>query len=97
MAGKKRVGTVVIDDNEHGPLTKGQVLERPGASRTGSQSASTEMGRQVAGVLYALAMVAVIVGVDLAFVRNRLWERLMVNVGIVLVFAAFYLKFFRRS
>jgi hypothetical protein len=55
------------------------------------------MGRQVAGVLYALAMVAVIVGVDLAFFRNRLWERLMVNVGIVLVFAAFYLRFFRRS
>ena len=55
------------------------------------------MGRQVAGVLYALAMVAVIVGVDLAFVRNRLWERLMVNVGIVLVFAAFYLRFFSRS
>ena len=55
------------------------------------------MGRQVARVLYALAMVAVIVGVDLAFFRNRLWERLMVNVGIVLVFAAFYLRFFRRS
>jgi len=55
------------------------------------------MGRQVAGVLYALAMVAVIVGVDLAFFRNRLWERLMVNVGIVLVFAVFYLRFFRRS
>jgi len=55
------------------------------------------MGRQVAGVLYALAMVAVIVGVDLAFFRNRLWERLMVNVDIVLVFAAFYLRFFRRS
>ena len=55
------------------------------------------MGRQVAGVLYALAMVAVIVGVDLAFFRNRLWERLMVNVGIVLVFAAFYLRFFRQS
>jgi hypothetical protein len=55
------------------------------------------MGRQVAGVLYALAMVAVIFGVDFAFFRNRLWERLMVNVGIVLVFAAFYLRFFRRS
>jgi hypothetical protein len=55
------------------------------------------MGRQVARVLYALAMVAVIVGVDLAFFRNRLWERLMVNVGVVLVFAAFYLRFFRRS
>jgi hypothetical protein len=40
------------------------------------------MGRQVAGVLYALAMAAVIVGVDLAFFRNRFLERLMVNVGI---------------
>jgi hypothetical protein len=52
----------------------------------------TEMGRQVvAGALYALAMVAVIVGVDVAFFRNRFWERLVVNVGIVFVFAAFYL------
>ena len=58
---------------------------------------STEMDRQVAGALYAVAMVAVIVGVDFAFFRNRFWERLMVNVGIVLVFAAFYLRFFRRS
>jgi len=55
------------------------------------------MDRQVAGALYGLAMAAVIVGVDLAFFRNRFWERLMVNVGIVLVFAAFYLRFFRRS
>jgi type IV secretory pathway VirB2 component (pilin) len=45
-------------------------------------------------VLYAVAMVTVIVGVDLAFFRNRFWERLMVNIGIVLVFAAFYLRFF---
>jgi type IV secretory pathway VirB2 component (pilin) len=45
-------------------------------------------------VLYAVAMVAVIVGVDLAFFRNRFWERLMVNIGIMLVFAAFYLRFF---
>ena len=57
----------------------------------------TEMDRQVAGALYGAAMAAVIVGVDLAFFRNRFWERLMVNVGIVLVFAAFYLRFFRRS
>jgi hypothetical protein len=49
------------------------------------------MGRQVVGALYALAMVAVKVGVDIAFFRNRFWERLMVNVGIVLVFGAFYL------
>ena len=55
------------------------------------------MGRQVAVVLYVVAMVAVIVGVDLAFFRNRFWERLMVNIGIVLVFGAFFLRFLRRS
>jgi len=47
-------------------------------------------------VLYVVAMVAVIVDVDFMFFRNRLWERLAVNVGIVLVFAAFYFRFLRR-
>ena len=54
------------------------------------------MARQVTVVLYAVAMVAVIVGVDVVFFRNRFWERLTVNIGIVLVFAAFYLRFLRR-
>ena len=39
-------------------------------------------------MLYVLAMVAVIVVMDFAFFRGYFWERLMVNVGIVLVFAA---------
>lgn len=52
------------------------------------------MDRRTAVVLYVAAMVAVIVGVDFAFFRNRFWERLMVNIGIVLVFGAFYLRFF---
>ncbi len=51
---------------------------------------------RIAVVLYVLAMVAVIVGSDLAFFRGRFWERLMVNVGIVLVFAAFYLRLLRH-
>jgi hypothetical protein len=55
------------------------------------------MSKQVAGVLYGVAMAAVIVGVDLVFFRNRFWERLMVNVGIVLVFAAFYFRFLKPS
>jgi hypothetical protein len=55
-----------------------------------------EMGRQVAVVLYVVAMAAVIVGVDFVFLRNRFWERLIANIGIVLVFAAFYLRFLRR-
>ncbi|MGA5822365.1 hypothetical protein ACPC54_31415 [Kitasatospora sp. NPDC094028] len=51
------------------------------------------MGRQAVVVLYVLAMVAVIVGVDVLFFRHQLWERLAVNVGIVLVFGAFYFRF----
>ncbi len=54
------------------------------------------MGRQVAVVLYVVAMAAVIVGIDIMFFRDRFWERLIVNIGIVLVFAALYLRFIRR-
>lgn len=54
------------------------------------------MGRQAALVLYVLALVAVVVAVDVLFFRNRFWPRLIVNVGIVLVFVAFYLKFLKR-
>jgi hypothetical protein len=55
------------------------------------------MDRQVAAVLYVMAMVVVIVGVDVLFLRHRFWARLIVNIGIVLAFAAFYLIFLRRS
>jgi predicted cobalt transporter CbtA len=54
------------------------------------------MGRQAAVVLYVLALVAVVVGVDVLFFRHELWLRLIVNVGIVLVFAAFGLRFLKR-
>ena len=54
-----------------------------------------DMSTRLIGVLYAVLMVAVIVGVDVAFFRGRLWERLMANIGIVLVFAAFHLRFLR--
>ena len=47
-------------------------------------------------MLYVLVMIAVVVGVDVAFFRHRFWERLAVNVGIVLVFGAFYARFLRR-
>jgi hypothetical protein len=57
---------------------------------------SAGMGRQVAVVLYVVAMAAVIVGIDFVFFRNRYWERLTVNIGIVLVFAALYFRFLRR-
>ncbi len=46
------------------------------------------MGGRMIVVLYVAAMAAIIVGVDVAFFRNRFWERLMSNIGIVLLFAA---------
>jgi hypothetical protein len=54
------------------------------------------MGRTTASVLYVLALVAVIVAVDVLIFRHRFWERLVVNIGIVMVFAAFYFRFLRR-
>ena len=47
-------------------------------------------------VLYIIAMVVVIVGSDVLFFRSQFWPRLMANVGTVLVFGAFYLRFLRR-
>jgi len=47
-------------------------------------------------VLCVLVLIAVVVSVDLLFFRNRFWERLIANVGIVLVFAAFYFRFLRN-
>ena len=54
------------------------------------------MGRQAAVVLYVLTLVAVVVGVDVLFLRHQFWLRLIVNVGIVLVFVAFYFWFLKR-
>jgi hypothetical protein len=54
------------------------------------------VGRPLAGVLYVVAMAAVVVGVDVLFFRGHVWERLAANVGVVLVFAAFYFRFVRR-
>jgi flagellar biosynthesis protein FlhB len=54
------------------------------------------IGIRTAVVLYVLALVAVVVGVDVLFFRHHFLERLMVNVGIVLVFTAFYLTFLKR-
>jgi predicted cobalt transporter CbtA len=47
-------------------------------------------------VLYVLALVAVVVGVDILFFRHQFWPRLIANVGIVLVFGAFYFRFLKH-
>ena len=55
-----------------------------------------EMESQTTTALYVVLMAAVIVAIDVLFFKNRFWERLTVNVGIVLVFAAFYFRFLKR-
>jgi type IV secretory pathway VirB2 component (pilin) len=54
------------------------------------------MERQITVILYVVLMATIVVGVDFLFFRNRFWDRLIVNIGIVFVFTAFYLRFLKR-
>jgi len=54
------------------------------------------MTRNMSVVLYVVVLIAVVVSVDVLFFKNRFWERLIVNIGIVLVFVAFYLRFLKN-
>jgi len=54
------------------------------------------MGRQTTTVLYIVLLIVTVVAVDVLFFRGRFWERLAVNVGIILVFSAVYFRFLRR-
>jgi hypothetical protein len=65
-------------------------------SPCGQADGGIEMTRNMSVALYVVALIAVVVSVDVLFFRNRLWERLIVNIGIVLVFAAFYLRFMQN-
>ena len=47
-------------------------------------------------MLYVLTLVVVVVGVDVLFLRGVFWERLIVNVAIVVAFGAFALWFRKR-
>jgi hypothetical protein len=46
--------------------------------------------------LYVLAMVAIVVVVDVLFLRHQFWPRLLVNIGIVVVFGTCYFLFLKR-
>lgn len=55
-----------------------------------------EMTRNMLVVLYVVTLIAIVVGVDVGFFKNRFWERLMANIGIVLVFSAFGLRYLKN-
>jgi hypothetical protein len=54
------------------------------------------MPSKTTAILYVALSVAAIVAVDVLFFRNRFWERLAANVGLVLVFGAFYFRFLKH-
>lgn len=49
-------------------------------------------GRAVTAV-YVLTLVATVVGADFLFFRHQFLARLLGNVGIVLIFVAFFLRY----
>ncbi len=54
------------------------------------------MSRAAGIALLVTVMVVLIVVVDVLFLRDRFWLRLVVNVGIVALAAVVYLAFLRR-
>ncbi len=55
-----------------------------------------KMGKNIVAVMYVIAMVATVVIVDVLFFRHRFRERLIANIGIVLVYVAFYFEFLKN-
>ena len=66
------------------------------SERQGWDLSFPEMTRPVAIGLYLVAIVIVVLAMDWAF-RDRMVDRLLVRMGIVLVSAALYLRFIKRS
>lgn len=53
------------------------------------------MTKPISLLIYIVIMIIVIVVVDLLFFKDRFWARLMANIGIVLIFGAFYLRYLK--
>lgn len=54
------------------------------------------MDKNIINIIYALAMVSTVVIVDVLFFRHKFWERLIVNIGIVLIYVAIYFAFLKN-
>jgi len=54
------------------------------------------MGKTTTHIIYAIAMIATVVIVDVLFFRHQFLERLIANIGIILLYIAFYLAFLKQ-
>ena len=76
---------------EHDELpSDGRSIDRPESAVSTGHEVVEAMGIK-SMVVYVLVMIVVIVGVDVLFLRDRFGERLIANIGIVLMFAVVYL------
>jgi len=55
------------------------------------------MGKVTHGIVFAAVMIITIVLVDVLFFRHHTTPRLLANIGIVLLYLAFYWRFFKRN
>ena len=55
------------------------------------------MGQRSSALVYFVVLVAVIVGVDVAFLQHHAVTRLVINIALVLAFLSLYWKFLQRS
>lgn len=53
------------------------------------------MEKNVTLLVFVLIMAVIIVAIDFLLFRQHFWARLIANIGIVLLFAALYLRFLR--
>jgi len=54
------------------------------------------MGKVSTSVVYVAVMILTIVAVDILFFRHHTGERLLANIGIAMVYVAFYFRFFKK-
>ncbi len=55
------------------------------------------MPKQMPIVLYVVVMIALVVSVDVLFLRHQFWARLLANICIVGAFGAFYLLVLKNT
>jgi hypothetical protein len=79
-----------------GPLTaQTRLMPCPGVWSGDVRGRSVDMSKNVYMLIFFLLMIASIVGVDVLFLRTHFVARLIVNIGIVVVFACFYFVFLK--
>lgn len=87
-----------VESEDRPPRSSGVTPEHWPRREAWSPWQDRSMGN-LTDALYVVSMIAVVVGVDVLFFRGQghFWDRLAANVGVVLLFGAFYFRFLRHS